>query len=106
MKIIELIKTCYACPSQWEAKLDDGSSVYIRFRFGRFTARLGKTPEDAVGGALVIELNQGHSLDGVMTDSEMMSILVEQGWEIGDELVSDEGEVEEDYSWTEWTKNE
>jgi len=37
--------------------------------------------------------------DGVMTDSEMMSILVEWGWEIDPALISEEEKVEEDYSW-------
>jgi len=99
MKVIELTKTCFACPSQWDAKLDDDLWAYIRFRHGRFTARVGKTPEDAVGGALVIELDQGHPMDGVMTDSEMLSILVEWGWEIDPTLISEESKVEEDYSW-------
>lgn len=27
-------KTCPACPAQWEAKTDDGKSVYVRYRHG------------------------------------------------------------------------
>lgn len=106
MKIIELTKTCFACPSQWDAKLEDGRWAYIRFRHGHFTARVGETSDTAVSGELIIELDQGHPLDGVMSDSEMMSILVEWGWEIGDGIVSEEGKVEEDYSWMEWKENE
>ena len=106
MKIIELTKTCFACPSQWEAKLEDGRWAYLRFRFGNFTMSVGETPKDAVSGELVIELDQGHPMDGVMTDSEMMSILVEWGWEIDPALISEEEKVEQDYSWMEATDDE
>jgi hypothetical protein len=42
--IATIKQTCYACPSQWEGKTEDGKDIYIRFRWG--TLRLdidGKT---------------------------------------------------------------
>lgn len=32
--IVKIRQTCYACPSQWDARLEDGTDVYIRFRHG------------------------------------------------------------------------
>jgi hypothetical protein len=29
-----LKRTCFACPSQWEGECEDGTILYIRFRFG------------------------------------------------------------------------
>jgi len=36
-KVIEIERTCFACPSQWEGKLDDGREIYIRYRNGNFS---------------------------------------------------------------------
>lgn len=33
-RIKKLTKTCEACPSQWEGEFEDGSPVYIRYRWG------------------------------------------------------------------------
>ena len=34
IKVVELKRTCWACPSQWEGKTDAGNDVYIRYRWG------------------------------------------------------------------------
>jgi hypothetical protein len=36
-KIRKLVKTCERNPSQWEGEFDDGSPVYIRYRWGYLT---------------------------------------------------------------------
>jgi len=54
VKIKDLIQTCSACPSQWEARTEtDNRPVYIRFRWGYLSIRVGepgKAIEDAVQG--------------------------------------------------------
>lgn len=41
VRIIELKRTCIACPSQWEGRTDDDRPVYIRYRHGHLTVELG-----------------------------------------------------------------
>jgi hypothetical protein len=41
MHIVELTQTCSAAPSQWDARLKDGRVVYIRYRHGELTVRIG-----------------------------------------------------------------
>jgi hypothetical protein len=62
--IKKCVRTCIACPSQWDAWLEDGRYVYIRYRWGRLAIRLEDEPlyEDQIGD----------NLDGRMTDAEMM----------------------------------
>ena len=45
LHLVELTQTCSAAPSQWEGRLNDGRVVYIRYRHGKLTVRIG--PEDA-----------------------------------------------------------
>lgn len=35
MKIVEAVRTCVACPSQWSAKTSEGQEIYLRYRFAR-----------------------------------------------------------------------
>ena len=32
--VTELVKTCNACPAQWDGKTSDGGDLYIRYRWG------------------------------------------------------------------------
>lgn len=65
--VTELRRTCYACPSQWEGATEDGEHVYIRYRWGFLSASVGK--DDVYGG------KHGDSLDGNMSDADMMKAL-------------------------------
>lgn len=33
-RIVKAVRTCYACPSQWDAYTDTGDYLYLRFRHG------------------------------------------------------------------------
>jgi hypothetical protein len=57
-KVKSLTKTCHACPSQWEGKLDDGRDLYIRFRWGWLTL--------SVAGKKVIGLPHGDKFAGII----------------------------------------
>jgi hypothetical protein len=37
----EIEQTCAACPAQWEGLTDDDRIVYIRFRWGILSVRIG-----------------------------------------------------------------
>ena len=67
IRVTQLDKTCYFCPSQWEGVTADGAYVYIRYRCGWLSAR--------VGGEVVAGLQAGHEYDGVMDDAQMARLL-------------------------------
>ena len=68
MRIINLAQTCYACPSQWEGSLEDGRTIYIRYRHGRLSVSISHEPtdsfSDAVTGENIYSKTIGDDLDG------------------------------------------
>jgi hypothetical protein len=73
-KIVQLIQTCSACPSQWEGKTADGQQVYIRYRWGHLS--IGVDPEDAVlNPNWSHRVAYGDALDGYMSDRELVVTL-------------------------------
>ena len=77
-KIKELKRTCIACPTQYEGILDNGHSIYIRYRWGKLSIRIsyGKSSNvnDAVKGHEVFTATLGGSLDGVLDDDELLRV--------------------------------
>jgi len=79
MKIIKLIKTCDACPAQWEGKLEDGRMLYFRYRYGHLSVRI--SPEvtddimDAVDGEEIFGTFIGDELDGSMSEEELLKAI-------------------------------
>jgi len=82
MKLVKLVRTCWACPSQWDGILDDGRWLYIRYRGGRFSVSVGEHEWDAVTGERLIEEYFGDPLAGYMTDAELIERLMKHGWEV------------------------
>lgn len=41
VKVRKIVKTCYACPSQWEGITDDNRQIYVRYRSGCLSIRVG-----------------------------------------------------------------
>jgi len=52
LKVVSLTQTTTACPTQWEGRLADGRSVYIRFRWGVLTVSVGSDPDWAIENAI------------------------------------------------------
>jgi hypothetical protein len=67
-RIVKIVRTCSACPSQWDLFADDGTSYYARYRHGYFYC------EDSFGKTCAT-WNSGNSWEGVMSDDEMKKIL-------------------------------
>ena len=63
IRVIQMERTCFACPSQWEGRTADGRRVYIRYRYGRLNAEVGS--EEVFGYRV------GGALDGTMSDEAM-----------------------------------
>jgi len=67
MKVKELKQTCSACPSQWEFRTFENRPVYVRYRWGYLSIRIGSPDSDildAVGGKEIFEDQLGEDLDG------------------------------------------
>lgn len=70
-RVAEVNRTCFACPSQWNVKLDDDRWLYVRYRSGWFSVTDwitvdGEMGEDLYGSQV------GGGLDGFMEDEVMM----------------------------------
>lgn len=70
-------RTCEAFPSQWEGMLDNGKSIYIKYRHGKLKVGLGKTLSKAILNAKVIYESK-NELDGFMTNEEMIKLVKEK----------------------------
>ena len=69
IKVTEIKRTCFACPAQWEGKAESGY-VYIRFRWGSLSVRLGPTIKDAVASEPIFEWHDPE-LGGFMEYDEL-----------------------------------
>ena len=66
LKVISINQTCSACPSQWDAVLEDGREVYIRYRWGWLSIRC-----PGVDGEELLGKSCGDDLAGSMEYSEL-----------------------------------
>lgn len=65
-----LVRTCFACPEQYDVMVGDEQVAYLRLRHGHFTARV---PD--VGGEIVYECHPEG--DGLFEDDERVKYLTE-----------------------------
>lgn len=64
----QYIKTCSACPSQWDIFTTDGDYIYARYRWGRLTLTLNIWKPDS---KILYTENIGDSWDGVLSTPEL-----------------------------------
>lgn len=82
--IVAVEQTCGACPSQWQAKTDDGRDVYARYRSGCGYVSVGRRTDDnqfgdmpGDGGAIVcsyLRTDPDGEWDGVLNLAELQQI--------------------------------
>lgn len=77
--VLDLNKTCSACPSQWEGKTEDGRDFYARYRWGilRVTLRSGAVSEETLNEETVYQQSFGGGLDGYMKTADLKQHLAE-----------------------------
>jgi len=76
MEIKDLVQTCEACPSQWEAKTPDERGIYIRFRWGFLSISVSDNPgEHGLDGKEVYGEQLGDGLDGVISWDKVSKII-------------------------------
>lgn len=73
VKVTEILRTCFAYPSQWEGKTESGY-VYIRFRWGTLAVRSGSTLEDAIAGPTIFEWHEADEYGGFLEYAELKKI--------------------------------
>lgn len=77
--VVALTQTCPACPSQWEGTLEDGRSLYARYRGGGLSVGVGDSSEEAVRNSWSEEAlyfdQVGDGLDGFMDFEELRAHL-------------------------------
>ena len=73
LKIKQIERTCFACPSQWVGKLEDNRVVCIRYRWGVLKVGIGDDIEEAIK-TTVYELDYGDMHDGVMNLNEVLDL--------------------------------
>ena len=74
MKVRDIIKTCEACPSQWDGHFEDGRMFYVRYRWGHLIIRVSPDLTDnvheAVEGKEILSKQVGDSLNGFLDDDQ------------------------------------
>lgn len=77
IEVVELKQTCFCSPSQWEGRTADNRPIYIRYRWGRLTIRIGEVNEDmlgAIGGKYIFGKQLGSSFDGYMELGDVKTV--------------------------------
>ena len=78
-KVVALEKMCFACPAQWEGTLEDGRTVYARYRGGALSVGIGKDIDEAIDNGMsdqALYADQvGYGLDGFMDFEELKTHL-------------------------------
>lgn len=78
-KVAALTNTCIACPAQWEGNLEDGRTVYVRYRYGGLSVGIGKDIDEAIRNGMSDQAlyanDVGDGLDGFMDFEEMKAHL-------------------------------
>ncbi len=69
LKIVKLVQTCSACPSQWDAWTDAGDYVYIRYRSGLLSVSQGDELQDRIFAVI-----HGGQYDGEMDVNELAKL--------------------------------
>lgn len=76
MKIIDVTRTCYACPSQWEGR-DETHFYYIRYRWGTLRVSRSLLPKEEIFDEILFNQQIGYSLDGLIMIEEVNEHLTE-----------------------------
>lgn len=80
IRVVQLVQTCVACPSQWDGMTDDGRKVYVRYRFAEGYVRVGAIGDHdefaGVNGDVVAEFTEegANEFDGCMSEERMKEL--------------------------------
>lgn len=73
---VRVVRTCIACPSQWDAWNAQGDYYYLRYRHGRGTVEQAPGPDPATWNPsnliMVDQFTEGNRLSGSMDLDEFL----------------------------------
>ena len=72
LNLKRLTQTSDACPSQWDGELDDGTPVYIRYRWGFLRVDLNPWTEQS---QTVYGQQLGEPLHGCLIEDDMLEAI-------------------------------
>jgi hypothetical protein len=74
-KVKSITKTCDCCPTQWEGITEDDKGIYIRYRWGYLSVRVGRKGKgilDAIGGKELYGKQIGEEFDSILTYDQLV----------------------------------
>lgn len=75
-RVLGLVRTCLATPSQWSGVTCDGRFIYIRYRWGRLTVHLDDI--NAVSAEPLFDrVLNGDGWDGYLTYEQLVEALAD-----------------------------
>jgi hypothetical protein len=69
--VVDIRRTCDACPAQWEGKLSTGECIYVRYRWGVLRVGIGDDPGEAIANTW-FRAELGDGLDGTLDPRELV----------------------------------
>ena len=76
--VIAVTQTWCACPNTYTGKTDDGSTVYVRYRWGHLSVRVQPAGvDDGLDGAegeSILEVDFGGQYDGMLDYSDLRAL--------------------------------
>lgn len=76
MTLQYLNTSCYACPTIFEVKLEDGTEAYIKFRFGYIALKREDTHEEIIGEQI------SDDLDGIISWEDTVKWLNSKNYQV------------------------
>lgn len=74
MKVVEVVQTSRARPSQWEGRLEDGRALYVRYRYGYLQIGAGSTLDEAIDDISIFGKQLSTQLDGELAYQTLQEI--------------------------------
>ena len=74
IKVISAHCICFACPTTYTGKTDDGFTIYARYRWGRLSVRIDASPEpefDGAAGGEILAKTIGGEFHGMLSYAEL-----------------------------------
>jgi hypothetical protein len=90
------VRTCTACPSQWEGRLEDGRHVYIRLRHGHGSIGIGDTKDEAVAAQDFYRWSDPYN-DGFITDWQLRQELFDASVDLAPGVIPDVCGIDHDH---------
>ena len=90
MKVVKIVRTCFACPEQYEGELSNGEKFYVRCRWGH--ARLGVSPnsvDEAVHAKPISEIYYDDDIQGVFDAGDLKKLFEQVNIELDESIITE-----------------